>query len=90
MLTNKNSPIYVTNMSDDGSFKMLSKAHKYNTRQSSSSNVFLPSVKTNKLGKCKHEFAGPSIWKQVPNNTKCLYKQNFKKMYHNFLLKQYK
>ena len=32
MQTNKNNPIYITNMSDNNSFTMLSNAHKYNTR----------------------------------------------------------
>ena len=30
MQTNKNNPIYITNISDNGSFKMPSKAHEYN------------------------------------------------------------
>ena len=49
-------------MRDSVSFKILSNTHKYNTRQTSCSNFFLPRVRL-KLGKCKHEFAGPSIWR---------------------------
>ena len=40
MQTNKNSPTYITNMSDNGSSKMLSNDQKYNTGQASSSNFF--------------------------------------------------
>ena len=46
MQTNKNNPINITNMSDSGSFKMLSNTHKYKTRQACRFNYFLPRVRT--------------------------------------------
>ena len=74
MQKTKNSSINISFKSDSDCFKILSDSHKYNKRQPSSYSFFFIPRERTKLGKRKRWYAGPSIWRQVPNNMKSLSK----------------
>ena len=60
----------------------------HNTRLSSKSIFFTPSIHTN-AGKSHSIFSGAQIWNEVPRDIKSLSKLKFKKAFQKFLLQKY-
>ena len=69
-------------------FLKLDNLHKHDTRQSKITNLFVPRV-SKKIAQNQLSFRGQKQWMSILSKFKALSWKSFKKIYKNFLLKDY-
>ena len=72
----------------DLNLKNVNEVHDHNTRSSTSRNFFI-TTPSNEVFKRSLNYAGPMVWREVPQNLKSLHPDKFKLEYKNFLIDKY-
>ena len=70
----------------DGNLQLqnIGETHSYNTRLRANNNFYTKCIHTN-LIKSSFSYAGPKLWREVPQELKCLNHKLFGKVYRKYL-----